>query len=288
MRLLKAYYRLTKPGIIYGNVMTTVAGFLLAAGVQKHFAIKEFLGVVLGTALIIACGCVINNYIDRGIDAHMKRTRKRPSVTGLISLRSAMIYALVLGGLGFVTLGLLTNLTTVLLGALGLFSYLVLYSVFKRRTSWGTVVGSISGATPLTAGYTALTGQVDSGAAILFLIMVCWQMPHFYAIAMFRLNDYLAAHIPVLPAERGMYHTKLQILAYVAAFTASASLLTVFGYTGYVFLIGVSVLGILWFWKGLTGFKLHNDTAWARGMFGFSLSVLLALSGLIALGAILP
>jgi protoheme IX farnesyltransferase len=288
MNRFRAYYLLTKPGIIYGNVMTTMAGFILAASIKHAFSVSGFLGVTIGTGLVIACGCVANNYIDRGIDGHMKRTKKRPSVTGLISLKNAVIYAVILGGLGFSILGYYTNLVTTSLGVTGLFFYLVMYSIYKRRSVWGTVVGSVSGATPLAAGYTAVSGRLDSGAVILFLIMVCWQMPHFYAIAMFRLKDYRAANIPVLPAKAGMHHTKLQILAYVAAFTASASMLTVLGYTGYVFLAGVSLLGVLWFWKGVTGFRLVNDVAWARGMFFFSLTVLMALSGLIALGAVLP
>jgi protoheme IX farnesyltransferase len=238
--------------------------------------------------LVIACGCVVNNYIDRGIDAHMKRTQKRPSVTGLIPLRNAVIYAMILGGLGFAALDLFTNPVTALLGVLGLFFYLVMYSIWKRKSVWGTVVGSVSGATPLTAGYTAVTGRLDAGAVILFLIMVMWQMPHFYAIAMFRLKDYKAAGIPVLPAKRGTYHTKLQILAYVAAFTVSASLLTLYGYTGYIFLVSMAVLGIIWFWKGVTGFKAISDVAWGRNMFGFSLLVLLSLSVLVSIGALLP
>jgi protoheme IX farnesyltransferase len=279
---------LTKPGIIYGNAMTAAAGFLLAASTRHHFDAGRLAALLTGVSLVIACGCVVNNYIDRGLDAHMKRTKLRASVTGVISLKNAIIYAVVLGVLGFTVLVLFTNLITTLLGVTGLFFYLVMYSIWKRRSAWGTVVGSVSGATPLTAGYTAVTGQLDSGAIILFLIMVCWQMPHFYAIAMFRLKEYQMASIPVLPAKAGIYHTKLQILAYVAAFTASASLLTIFGYTGYIFLAGTSLLGVLWFWKGLTGFKISNDVAWARGMFGFSLSVLTVLCGLIAVGSLLP
>src|SRR5438045_1263782 len=114
--MLKTYYNLTKPGIIYGNLVNTISGFLLACVLQETFSITRVLGVLGGTALVIACGCVVNNYIDRGIDQHMKRTKNRALVRGDISGRSALTFATVLGILGFIVLWRWTNTLTLIIG----------------------------------------------------------------------------------------------------------------------------------------------------------------------------
>lgn len=241
-----------------------------------------------GTALIIGSACVINNYIDRKIDVAMERTKKRALVTKQISVINALLFAGVLGILGFVTLLLGTNLLTFLIGLAGYSSYLVLYGIAKRRSVHGTLVGSISGAMPPVAGYTAVTNQIDSAAIILFLILVFWQMAHFYAIAIYRLKDYKAADIPVLPAVRGIKTTKHHMLYYIAAFILTSSLLTVFGYTGYTYLLAVMIVGLRWFKLGLDGLSTKQDIKWARRMFGFSLVVTLTMLVALSVGGRLP
>jgi protoheme IX farnesyltransferase len=241
-----------------------------------------------GIALIIASACVFNNYIDRGIDTKMARTKKRALVSGLISTKSALVYATVLGLLGFLILAVYTNILTVYLGLLAMFTYIVLYGISKRTTVHGTVVGSIAGALPPVAGYTAVANRLDSAALILFLILVFWQMPHFYAIAIYRLKDYRAAGIPVLPAEKGNHITKIQMLIYILAFSLATVALTLLGYTGIIFLIVMLTLGLLWFIKGWLGFNATDDSQWARGMFLFSLIVICGLSVMLAIGPILP
>ncbi len=161
----KAYYQLTKPGIIYGNLLNTASGFLLAS--KWHFGFGLLLATLGGTALVIASACVINNFLDREIDAKMARTKKRALVSGSISGPRALICASLLGLLGFVILGVRTNRLTFGLGVLALFTYVVLYGIAKRRSVHGTVVGSIAGALPPVAGYTAVTNHLDSGALIL-------------------------------------------------------------------------------------------------------------------------
>lgn len=285
---MQAYYWLAKPGIIYGNAITAVAGFLLAASIKNGFEPSVFTALLVGMSLVIACGCVINNYIDRGIDAKMSRTKHRPSVTGLISTPSGIIYGITLGIVGFAVLALYTNLLTTGIGAVGLFFYLVMYSFWKRRSVWGTVVGSVSGATPIVAGYTAVSNHLDGGALILFLIMVTWQMPHFYAIAIYRFDDYKAAGLPVLPVKRGMLAAKRQIVAYIIAFIAACAALTVFGYTGFVYLLAMLSAGVWWLKLGLQGFKAHDDRLWARRLFLRSLIVITVLSFAVAGGGFLP
>ena len=284
--LLREYYLLTKPGIIRGNVMTTVAGYLLAA--QGHITWLPFIGVVVGTTLVIASACVYNNVIDRDIDKKMERTAKRALATGSISVRSALIFATVLGIAGFVTLLLLTNVLTTILGVIGLVSYVVLYGYAKRHSIHGTLVGTIPGAMPLVSGYTAFTNQFDNAAWLLFLVMVCWQMPHFYAIAIYRLKDYKNAGLPVMPAKKGVSITKIQIMMYVVAFGIAAILLSMQGYTGKVFAAIMGAITVYWLYMGITGWQTTDENKWARGMFGFSLLALLALSVLLSVESFTP
>jgi protoheme IX farnesyltransferase len=246
------------------------------------------LALLIGMSLVIACGCVINNYIDRGIDAVMTRTKNRALVTAQVPPRHAIIYGVSLGIIGFSVLIVFTNLPTTALGAIGLFFYLVLYSIWKRRSPVGTIVGSVSGATPIVAGYTAVTNHIDGAAVILFLSMVFWQMPHFYAIAMYRLRDYRAAGLPVMPLKKGMPATKRAIIAYTAAFTLAACSLTVFGYSGWVYLVIMASIGLRWLHKGLGGFSVTADDQWGRQMFLFSLLVLLVFCAALSVGALLP
>lgn len=288
IEMIREYYRLTKPGIIYGNVMTTIAGFMLAAFVTSTYDVLRFVGVVVGTALVIASGCAYNNYIDRGIDKKMKRTRKRPLVKGTISGRGALIFATVLGVSGFTALATLTNWLTFWVGAVGFIDYVILYGWSKRKSVYGTIVGSVSGATPPLAGYVAVTNQLDMAGILFFLILVCWQMPHFYAIAMYRSKDYANAGIPVLPVKKGMHPAKVSTMVYILAFMIACALLTVYGYTGYVYLVIILVLGLLWFKKGLEDFKGSDDVAWGKKMFLFSLVVNVSFCFLIPLGALLP
>jgi protoheme IX farnesyltransferase len=233
--------------------------------------------MVIGIALIIASGCVFNNYIDRGIDTKMKRTKKRALVAGTVSPAHALTYGSALGIAGSAALLLGTNALTLCVALTGLFFYVVVYGVAKRRTVHGTVIGSISGAIPPVVGYTAAAGQLDGAALLIFLVLVCWQMPHFYAIAMFRKDDYAAARIPVLPVVKGMQVTKYYILAYVVLFIIAVALMTLLGYTGYVYVAIMEAIGVFWLYRGVRGLRVTNDIAWARGMFFVSLIALPAL-----------
>ena len=140
----------------------------------------------------MASACVFNNYIDRQVDKKMERTKNRALVTGLISGRNAILFATLLGLIGNLILFLYTNLLTVFVAGLGFFVYVVLYSLWKCRTIYGTAIGSIAGAVPPVVGYCAVSNHFDAGALILFAMMVLWQMPHFFAIALLHFDDYAA------------------------------------------------------------------------------------------------
>lgn len=281
----KTYYRLTKPGIIYGNGLATIGGFLLASkGVIDGLL---FLAVLTGSSLVIASGCVFNNYLDRKIDAQMARTKRRALASGKIPGRNALVYASVLGLIGFSVLAAYTNWLTVITGLVGIFFYVIIYGYAKRHSVHGTLIGTISGSTPPVAGYLAVTGNLDIAAVLLFLIMVCWQMPHFYAIAIYRAKDYSAAKIPVLPVVHGLRATKIQMLAYTITFVVATSLLTVFGFTGYVYLIAMMITGIVWLKLCLEGFNAPDTNLWARKMFRFSLLALLVFNFMISIDSFL-
>ena len=284
--MVKDYYQLTKPGIIYGNALTAIGGFLLAA--KGHVQPLLFFGMLVGTCLVIASACVFNNYIDRSIDHKMVRTKRRALVTGLISGRSAIIYASILGIIGFLLLVTLTNALTVLIGLIGFIFYVVIYGIGKRKSVYGTIVGTIPGAAPIVAGYCAVTGRFDLGAAILFFIMVFWQMPHFYGIALARLADYSAAGIPLLPVKRGAEVTKKQMMFYIFGFIISTTALSIFGYTGYVFAVIMAIMGLYWLLRGIMEYRKYSDEIWGRKMFLRSLVSLLLFSFMLSLSVVLP
>ena len=284
--MFRDYYYLTKPGIIYGNLVTTTAGFMLAG--KGHISILGLLTILGGVTLVIASACVVNNYTDRKLDTKMTRTKQRALASGRISGANAAVFGLSLGFLGLLILGLFTNILTFLLGLIAYFVYVVLYGITKRRSVHGTLVGSIAGALPPVAGYTSVTNNLDAVALLLFLLLVFWQMPHFYAIAMYRFKDYKAAGLPVLPVKKGMEATKIQIVLYIVAFTVTGMFFTLSGYTHALFLIIILGLGLSWLHKGVQGFNTADDKVWARKMFIYSLVVNLGMSLLLSVGAILP
>lgn len=281
-----SYYRLVKPGIIRGNAVTAAAGFFLASTTTINWS--SFAAMMVGLALIIGASCVANNYIDRDIDRKMERTKKRALVTQEISTLNAFIYCLALGITGSLVLGFLTGSLALYLALAGVFFYVVVYGVAKRLSPLGTLVGSISGAIPPLVGYAAASGKLDLAAIILFLILVTWQMPHFYAIAMYRIEDYKRAGIPVLPVEKGMSTTKKHILFYCQLYLFAALALSVFGYTGYVYFGVAALLGIVWIWLAMKGFKATSDEKWAKLMFRYSLLNLSLLCLVIYFGRLLP
>lgn len=269
------YYLLTKPGIILGNLLTVAAGFLLASKGEVDF--RCFFATLLGLALIIASACVFNNYIDRQIDKKMARTKNRSLAKGLISGRRAIIFAVILEVLGNLILFLYTNLLTVFIAGVGFFVYVVLYSLWKGRTIYGTALGSIAGAVPPVIGYCAVSNHFDLGAFVLFMMMVLWQMPHFFAIALLHFDDYVAAKIPTLPVQKGILRTKIHMIFYILGFTLAAIMLTLFNYTGYIYLMVAMSMSVLWLLLCLQGFKSDNDQLWGGRMFRLSLLIITAI-----------
>jgi protoheme IX farnesyltransferase len=188
LKILKNYLLVAKPGIVFGNLISAAGGFLLAS--KGQLAGLALLWTLLGIALVVASGGVFNNCADRQRDRRMLRTRHRPLARGLIKLPSALAYATLLGLTGLALLGAAANLLAVVIVLAGLVIYVVVYSLYlKRRSVYSALIGSLAGAAPPLAGYCAVTGRFDLGALILLAIFSLWQMPHWYAIAVFRLDD---------------------------------------------------------------------------------------------------
>ena len=284
---IKRYYSLTKPGVLYGNALTVAAGYFLAS--QGTIDIWLFLAVFIGSSLIIGAACALNNYLDQDIDAIMERTKKRALVSGQIKGYRAVIFSAILGVAGLVILLLWTNLLVAVLGVIGFITYVVFYGMqSKRRSIHGTLVGSVSGAIPILAGYCAVGGVIDTGAIIVFIILFTWQFPEFYSIAIYRQKEYAAAGIPVLPVVKGISRTKREIFIYTALFLISSVSLTIFGYTGYIYAAVMGILGAYWLWIGFKGFSASDSDAWARQMFRFSMIIILALCIMLSIGPLLP
>lgn len=283
---MKEYYRLTKPGIVYGNALTTIAGYLFAS--HFHFAPLAFIGTLFGISLVVASACVWNNFLDRDIDRKMARTKDRALAAGRISAGSALTFGTVLGLIGFALLWYHANPLTALIALFGWVMYVFVYGWAKRAGSWGTLVGSIPGAVPLVVGYTAVTGAFDATALALFFILAFWQMPHFYAIAIYRKEEYAAAGIPVLSITSGDKKTKWAMILFIIAFLIAVPLPTLLGRAGYAYLVFMLLVGLVWLTLGIKGFSAPGDAHWARRVFFASLFVLLAFSAALSVAPLLP
>lgn len=265
----KDFLSLIKIGIVNSNLITTFTGIWLAL----YFSGKSFLEnidivvfTLLGTAAIIAGSCAINNFYDRDIDHVMERTRLRPTVTGRISS-----FQVLLLGTGFISIGtillLMVSVSAAVIGLLGVFSYIVLYTMWtKRQYTINTVVGSIAGAVPPLIGWAAVD-DLNIIAWILFLIMFIWQPPHFLALAMKRSEEYRKAGIPMLPVVHGFEVTKRQIIVWVACLLPLPFYLFSLGIG---FIVLATVLNIIWLILSLIGLKMKNDLKWSKWMFIYS------------------
>lgn len=270
----KDFLALIKIGIVNSNLITTFTGVWLAL----HFAEMRFLAnldlvffTLIGSSLIIAGSCSINNYIDRDIDHLMERTKARPTVTGKVEPNKVMFMGLALIAIGTFFLAL-TTLMAVVIGLIGVFSYVVLYTMWsKRQLVSNTVIGSISGAVPPLIGWAAVDGNLSVMAWVLFIIMFAWQPPHFYALAMRRVEEYRAANIPMLPVVKGFKTTKNHIVLWVALLLPLPFLLPSLGVP---FLVLATALNVGWLAIGLYGYKMQDDLKWAKYMFIYSLQYL--------------
>lgn len=299
--MLKTFYHLTKPGLVRGNLVNAAAGFFLAS--RGHFDWWLLGATLVGLGLVVAAACVGNNYFDRDIDAKMERTKERALVRGSVSKSDALGFAGVIGVAGVFILFLFANPLAAGLALLGMTLYLWLYTPLKRTTHWAAEAGSLAGAMPPLVGYTAVTSALDLGALLLFLLFVVWQLPHFFAIALYRKHEYEAAGVPVRSIARNLYETKVYMLGAVAVFGALTTTLYYAGLVGPAYILIMAPLCLGWFVLALGGLfapphqyakgtlegyvdelyaryasQWFTDTpTWAKQMFRYSLLVVVAL-----------
>jgi protoheme IX farnesyltransferase len=196
-----------------------------------------------------------------------------------ISVPVALVYSFVLGVIGFSILWFWVNAYAFLFAVIGFVVYVVFYSLWTKRTTiHQTVIGSISGASPPVIGYTAVTNEFDLAALLIFIGYALWQMPHSWAIAVYRFDDYKNAGIPILPVARSILRTKIESLIYVVLFTIAMNALYVYGYTNWLYLVIVNALCIYWFYIGVLGFKAEDDQLWAKRFFLFSVILITIIS----------
>lgn len=286
--MFKAYLQVTKPGIIVGNLISVVGGFLLASKGSINYAL--FALTLLGVSLVVASGCAFNNLIDRDIDPKMERTKNRVLVQGLVSPHITFLLATFLGLAGFALLYFGANALAMWLSVMGFVVYVGIYSLYmKRHSVYGTLIGSLSGAAPPVIGYCAVSNQFDAGALILLAIFSLWQMPHSYAIAIFRFKDYQSANIPVLPVVKGIAVAKHHITLYIIAFMFATLMLSIVGYAGYKYLIVAASVSIWWLCMALSGYKAeNNDRVWAKKLFIFSIIAITSLSIMMSIDFMTP
>ena len=268
---------------MFGNLLTVIAGYFF--GSSWIINLRIFLAVLFGSSLIMAGAEVINNILDRKIDKKMQRTNRRALVVGDISIKKALYFGVILALLGFYILSY-TNYKVEIMGLIGFVDYVAFYSFMKRRSIYGTLVGSIAGSVPVVAGYLAFSDKFNLIFLNLFLIMVVWQMAHFYAIAIYRRQDYANAKLPLLPLVKGLLQTKIQISFYVGLYLILNISLYLIAKTGIVYPIVMSLLSLVWIVKVLKGFNIDNATAWAKDVFKFSLIIMVAFSIMLSIARI--
>lgn len=274
---------LIKIGIVNSNLITVFTGFWLAL----YFTNQSFLAnldlfmiTMAGSAFVLMGATVLNNWYDVDIDPAMNRTKNRPTVTGTVSLNTALYIGIVFSIIGFVLL-LFTTVAATVVAFIGWFTYVVLYTIWsKRRFTLNTEIGCISGAVPPLIGWTAVSPELHIVPMTLFVLMFIWQTPHFLSLAMKNHEQYRAANIPMLPVVHGFEMTKRQIVIYIACLIPLPFFL---GSLGTTFLVIATILNIGWLIIGFKGLFTKNDLKWAKAIFVYSLNYLVIIFALMVI-----
>jgi protoheme IX farnesyltransferase len=278
-RDIPRYWELTKPRVVALLVFTALVGMFLAVpGLPPP---KETVFGLLGIWLASASAAAINHLIDQHIDRVMTRTMERPLATGALRPVQVLVFALALGVLSMVILVTLVNTITAVLTFASLIGYAVIYTGFlKRATPQNIVIGGIAGAAPPLLGWSAITGMRNewdwAHALLLVLIIFVWTPPHFWALAIFRREDYARALVPMLPVTHGVQYTRWQILFYTGLLCVVSLFPVVIGMSGLFYLGGAVVLGLVFLWHA---WRLLDppDELYAMRVFQYSVVYLMAL-----------
>ena len=276
-----AYVALTKPRIIELLLVTTVPTMIVAEGGMPSVALM--VATVVGGTLAAGGANAINMYVDRDIDAIMERTKGRPLVTGDVTPRAALVFAIAIELAAFVELWLLVNLLSAVLAVAACLFYVFIYTLWLKRTSTqNIVIGGAAGAAPVLIGWAAVRNELDWAPLVMFLIIFIWTPPHFWALAIRYKEDYSAASVPMLPAVRSLHATAKQIVAYSVLLLGVTLVLAPVAELGVIY-IGVALVTGVTFCAMSVGLLRDPDPGRAMRLFGFSITYLTLLFAAMAI-----
>ncbi len=275
------FLELTKPRVVALIVFTAIIGMLLAVpGVPP---LQEAIAGFIGIWMAAGSAAAINHLIDQRIDRLMARTQRRPLATGTLTPRQVLVFACVLGVVSMLILVTLVNVLTAVLTFASLIGYAIVYTAFlKRATSQNIVIGGAAGAAPPLLGWAAVTGEVHPYALLLFLIIFVWTPPHFWALAIFRVEDYSRAQVPMLPVTHGVTYTRWHVLAYTILLLLVTLLPYLTGMSGLFYLGGALVLGAGFLYYAIVLMNPPDDF-FAMKVFNYSITYLMALFAFLLL-----
>ena len=278
-RSLHAYYELTKPRVVALIVFTAIVGMFLA--VEGMVPLALLLPGAAGIGLAAASGAAFNHLLDRHSDVVMARTSGRPLPSGTVNGPRAMVFASLLTLLSMAILGYWVNTLTAVLTLASMVGYAVVYTVWlKHATPQNIVIGGAAGALPPVLGWVAVTGEAAADSLLLFLIIFCWTPPHFWALALYRREEYAAAKIPMLPVTHGEKHTLLQMLLYTILLSGVSVLPFVTGMSGWMYFTGALVLNGGFLYYVIRLYRRYSDEL-SRRTFGYSIQYLAMLFALM-------
>ena len=266
----RGYLELTKPGVQALLFVSCASGMLIGSNFNPPITVF-FFGLI-GISFLAASSAVVNHFFDKQIDAKMNRTSKRPLVMGHISDRQAIIFSVLLYASGSIMLLNFTNFLTWLLTTLTFIFYGFIYTKYlKYMTSQNIVIGGLAGAMPPLLGWSAITNTIEPNALLLVLIIMVWTPPHFWALAVYRVEDYSEAEVPMLPVQKGVVFTKQHILLYTFLLIACTMLPYAVQMFGEIYLISALVLGLIFL---SYSFRLYKDETNAIAMPTFAYSII--------------
>jgi protoheme IX farnesyltransferase len=251
-------------------IITSWIGMILAN--PNNINISPFIFGTIGILFCSSSGAAINHILDRNIDKDMIRTKNRPIVKGRLKPEQAIIFSIVLAFLGILILVMFVNKTCAMLNFISLTGYGFIYTIYlKHNTPQNIVIGGLYGAMPPLLGWSAISGDINPYAILLVLIIFTWTPPHFWALSIYRFNDYKKVNVPMLPVIHGIKFTKICIILYVILLKITAILLYATGMAGGIYLLSVLILGILFFIESI---KLYNTDDKIQGKKTFKFSIL--------------
>ena len=273
--IARQYLELTKPRVVALIVFTAIIGMFLS--VPGMVPLRPLIAGSIGIWLAAASAAAINHLIDQRIDRLMVRTAHRPLATGALTPLQVLVFAVVLGALSMAILILLINPLTAALTFASLIGYAIVYTGWlKRATPQNIVIGGVAGAAPPMLGWAAVTGQVHPYALLLVLIIFVWTPPHFWALAIFRRDDYSRAQVPMLPVTHGVEYTRLHVLYYTVLLLVVTVLPYLTGMSGLFYLGGALVLGAGFLYYAIILLNPPNER-FAMRVFNYSIVYLMAL-----------